>query len=279
MAINLAEKYSPQVDERFKLGSLTEGLINRNYEFVGVSTVKVYSIPTVAMNDYARTGTDRYGTPTELQDTVQEMTLSKDRSFTFTVDKGNDSEQLGVKNAGKALRRQIDEVVIPEKDTYRIGVLSAAAIANDSYASTEITTSNAYAAFLAGQEKLDDAKVPTAGRVSAVTPSFYNKIKQDDSFTKACDLAYKNLINGQVGEIDGVKIVKMPASYFPAGTEFIICHPSACTSPDKLTEYKTHDNPPGINGMLVEGRVIYDAFVLESKKDAIYTHITTLESV
>lgn len=35
-------------------------------------------------------------------------------------------------------------------------------------------------------------------------------------------------------------------------------------------KYKTHDNPPGINGALVEGRICYDAFVLENKAKAIY---------
>lgn len=38
----------------------------------------------------------------------------------------------------------------------------------------------------------------------------------------------------------------------------------------KLESYKTHEDPPGINGTLVEGRICYDAFVLENKKKAIY---------
>lgn len=113
MAINLAKKYSPKVDERFKLGTLTGSAVNNDYEWTGVSAVEVYSIPTVDMSDYTRTGSARYGTPSELQDTLQEMLLSKDRAFTFTIDKGNEMEQMGAKEAGKALRRQIDEVVIP----------------------------------------------------------------------------------------------------------------------------------------------------------------------
>ena len=41
----------------------------------------------------------------------------------------------------------------------------------------------------------------------------------------------------------------------------------------KLEEYKTHDNPPGINGKLIEGRVLYDCFVFETKKGAICKHM------
>ena len=37
-----------------------------------------------------------------------------------------------------------------------------------------------------------------------------------------------------------------------------------------LAEYKIHTDAPGISGSLVEGRVYYDAFVLDNKKDAIY---------
>ena len=46
----------------------------------------------------------------------------------------------------------------------------------------------------------------------------------------------------------------------------------AATAPKQLTEYKIHDNPPGISGYLVEGRLIYDCFVLNEKADAIYYH-------
>lgn len=35
-------------------------------------------------------------------------------------------------------------------------------------------------------------------------------------------------------------------------------------------EYKIHIDPPGLSGNLVEGRVCYDAFVLENKKNGIY---------
>jgi len=52
-------------------------------------------------------------------------------------------------------------------------------------------------------------------------------------------------------------------------------HPSATVSPAKLTDYNIHNNPPGINGNLVEGRVRFDTFVLEAKKMAVYGHFTS----
>jgi len=73
-----------------------------------------------------------------------------------------------------------------------------------------------------------------------------------------------------VGEIDGMKVVKVPNSYFPGGVYWLITHKSAILGPSKLQDYKIHKDPPGINGDLVEGRVLHDAFVLEAKKNAVY---------
>lgn len=266
MAVNYAAKYAPQVDERFTLGALSTSVVNDEYDFIGVETVNVYSIPVVEMNDYKTSGSNRYGDPSELENEVQEMTLTKDRSFTFTIDKKNRDDTQMTMEAGKALKRQIDEVVIPEIDTYRFGKICAGAAA---IVEETVTKSNAYESFLTVQEALDDLKAPQAGRVCVCSSGYYKKIKLDDSFTKKGDMATQIAIKGLVGEIDGVPVVKVPKSYIPTGVEFFITNSIATTAPTKLTDYTIHDNPPGISGWLVEGRVRYDAFVRKSKKNTI----------
>lgn len=271
MAINYADKYSAKIDERFKTGPLTAPAINNDYDFTGVQTVKVYSIPTAGMNDYTPNGANRYGTPAELEDSVQEMTLTKDRSFTFTIDRSNYQDTGMLKEAGAALQRQIDEVIIPELDIYRLAKIAAGA---KNSATGAVTKANAYSTFLDGTEKLTDEKAPLGNRIAYVAASYFKLLKQDESFIKASDLAQDMLVKGQVGMVDGVPIIVVPASYMPAKTAFIITNRIACCAPVKLADYKIHDNPPGINGWLVEGRVRYDAFVLENKKGAIYVHKT-----
>jgi N4-gp56 family major capsid protein len=273
MAVNLAAKYSSKVDERFKLKSVTEAVVNNNYDWEGVKTISVYDIPTVAMGNYTRTGTGRYGTPAELDNNKTDYTLSRDRSFTFAIDRGNYQETQMVMRAGEALARQVDEVITPEVDIYRLAAMAAAATtAGNVSAATVITASNAYVSLLKATEKQADLKAPLQGRVAFVKPSFYNFLKLDPSFVKSTEIAQKALINGQVGEVDGIKIVMVPSSYLPANTEFIVTNPIATVAPKKLEEYKTHENPPGISGWLVEGRTIYDAFVLKNKVNAIYVH-------
>lgn len=264
--INYATKYSDLVDEAFRLGSLTNSIVNQQYDWVGVEAVKVYSIPTVAMTNYSLTGTSRYGEASELENVVQTMTLGQDRSFTFTIDRKSVDDTMGVMAAAAALRRQIDQVVIPEVDAYRLAALVTGA---GNQVSTEASKSNAYEVFLAGQELLDEDKAPVRGRIAVVTPAFYNYLKLDSSFVKASDIGQKMLLNGQVGEVDGVPIIKAPSSYFPVGVNYVITNPLCAPSPIKLQDFKIHDNPPGVNGFLIEGRIRYDLFVLNNKADGI----------
>lgn len=268
MAVNLAEKYSSKVDERFALSSLTEAAVNQDYDWAGVKTIHVYSIDTVELGDYTRSGNARFGTANELGDTVKEYALTQDKAFTFTIDKGNAEEQMGAKNAGRALRREIDEQVIPAVDIYRLSKIVAGA--GTTVSDDTITAANAYESFLDGTSTLTENKVPLTGRISYVTPTFYKFLKLDDNFIKASDIAQNMLITGQVGTVDGVAIIVVPASYLPANVNFVITHRVATCAPKKLEEYRTHMDPPGISGVLVEGRMIHDAFVMEQKKKAIY---------
>lgn len=269
---NLASKYSKTVDERFARESQAMMALNNDYEFTGVETVKVYSIPVVPMVDYKRAGANRYGTPNDLTRNVQTMTVNRDRAFSFIIDKGDKIQSMMVSDAGKALARQIREVWVPEYDSYVFATLAAAATARGNYAKTAITKANAYEQFLNGMEALGNANVPDQGRVCFCSYRFANLLKQDSAFMKYGNASQEMLIKGVIGEVDGCKIVKVPSSRLPAGCAFIITHPIAATGPKQLEDYKIHDNPPGISGWLCEGRVIYDCFVLNEKAKAVYYH-------
>ena len=263
--INLTTRFSGKVDEVITNGALSTPSINKDYSFVGAQTVKVYSFDTAEMNDYVRSGSNRYGTPEELGDSVQEMTMSQDKAFTFTVDKGNASDtEPGVREAGKQLRRQTDRKIIPMLDQYRFTKIANAA-AHKFYATTALTAETAYSAFLEANEAIDEEDVPADGRICNASPAFLNLIKKDSNFIKSGDLSQRTLFTGQIGEIDNVAIIKVPSKRLPAGLLFEITHPAACTAPVKINEYKLHTDPPGISGMLAEGRVYHDAFVLNNK--------------
>lgn len=266
MPVNYAEKYSEKVDERFNLASVTQAAFNQDYDWDGVSTVNVYSVATAPLGDYQMSGKERYGVADELGTSIQAMTLTQDKSFTFTIDRRNYTDQMMVADVGRALRRQVDEVIIPTVDQYRLARLVAGA--GSTSPAGPIT--NAYEAFLEGVTTLLDNKAPLAGTFAFIGTNFYKSIRLDSAFIQASDKAQEMLVTGQVGKVEGIPLIHVPLGYLPAGVEFVVTNRIAAVGPVKLTDYKTHDNPPGINGWLAEGRVYYDAFVLKNKAKVIY---------
>ena len=267
MAVNLATKYSPVVSERFSQETVTDIAFNQDYDWVGVQTVNVYSIETTPMNDYQRTGMQRYGVPQELEDTVQELKLTQDKSFTQTIDRGNDMDQLNIKGAGIALDRQIRERIVPMVDAYRLATLAASAGGDHT---TVATAANAYELFLRGQEFMGNSRVPAVGRVAYLSYRYFNFLKLDPSFVQSGDTSEISLVRGVLGSVDGIPLIPVPSDLLPANTQYLLAHPIAACAPVKLAEFTIHDNPPGISGNLIEGRVNFDCFVLESKKNGVY---------
>lgn len=275
MAIDYAVKYDLQnlVDEKFKLGAKSEASVNKDYDFTGGKSVKVYTIGTSTMNDYARTGSNRYGAIEDLAATTQEMLLSKDRSFTFAIDKMDADETKNAMNAATALERQIREVVIPEIDKYRFDQM--AANAGNAATPSALDATNVYDAILAGTTALDDAEVPMEGRQVVVTPDTYQLMKKSSEIVLETEIGQELRNRGVIAMVDGMEVIKVPSSRIgTANFGFMVTHPVATTSPVKLAEYKIHEDAPGISGSLVEGRVYYDAFVLNNKANAIYLHTT-----
>lgn len=274
MAIDLTTKFLPYVDEVFTNESKRSLLTNSDFEWTGAHSVKVYKITTSEMNDYDRTGTgsgatgSRYGAVASLGATTEEMTLKKDRSFTFAIDKLDNDETAQQLAAASALARQQREVVIPEVDKYVYGVICTGA--GNKPAATSLTAENIYTEILKASQALDDAEVPETSRVLLVTPATYLLMKQCKDITMETEMGTDMRLKGVVSNLDGASVVKVPASRLPENFGFLLAHPSATVAPVKLDEYKIHQDPPGISGSLVEGRICYDAFVLENKKKALY---------
>ena len=273
MAINLVTTFKPLVDEKFTTASKKSLLTNTDYDWTGAHSIKVYKISTSAMNDYGRTGPaqgnwSRYGAVASLDAVTEEMTLKKDRSFTFAIDKLDTDETAQQLQAASALERQLREVVIPEVDSYTYGIMCANA--GTVPAAKALTATNIYAEILAGSEALDNAEVPETGRVLVVTPATYALMKKSKDIIMETDIGSDLRLKGVIGILDGMTVQKIPAVRLPAGFGFMAAHPCATVAPTKLEDYTIHDNPPGISGALVEGRICYDAFTLDNKVKAIY---------
>lgn len=276
--INLATKFLPLVDEKFTYESKKSLLTNTDFDWTGAHSVKIYKVSTSGMNDYDRSASNtenwsRFGPVGGLDAVTEEMVLKKDRSFTFAIDKLDVDETAQQLQAAKALERQMREVVIPEVDAYTYGVM--AENAGTKPAAKNIEPSSLYLDILAASRVLDDAEVPETQRYLIVTPEIYQYMKMDERIIMETDIGNELRLKGVIAMLDGASVIKVPANRLPAGFGFMMCHPSATVAPTKLEDYRIHSDPPGISGSLVEGRICYDAFVLDNKKMAIYYQAQT----
>lgn len=274
--IDLVTQFKPYVDEIFTTESKKSLLTNNEFDWTGAHTIKAYKVGTSKMNDYDREGINankagyvsRFGTIGDLEATTEEMTLKKDRSFTFVIDKLDRDETGQSLSGASALARQLRQVTVPEIDNYTYNVMTENAGVKPT--AVTLTEDNIYDEITKANAALDNAEVPETDRRLVVTPDVYRIMKKNKEIILNTDIGADMRMKGVVANLDGAIVIKVPANRLPKDFGFMLCHPVATVAPTKLEDYRVHQDPPGISGELVEGRVCYDAFVLDNKTKAIY---------
>ena len=273
MAQNYAAAHLKVVDERVYLESKTMGRFANDIrlDFNGKNSVTIYNVSTVSEVDYTRSGTNRFGSLVELGTGTQTLTLSQDKAFTFTIDRGNYEDSQMVTEVATAIKRQVREVATPAIDIYNLGVLTSAAITavQGVVGGTAVAYNTIYSLILAQQAALSELKYSEDGRTLWITPTNYNLLKRDPEFMKACDTSVADLKKGIVGEVDGLTIVKVPASYMVTKFEFMITCKGVAVAINKFNSIRTLDNVQGIDGWVAEGRRYHDCFILGQKSTGI----------
>lgn len=269
MTTHLSTKYANKIAERFHLGSITDSACGKDYAFTGAKTITIYSVDTVDEVQYDRTkGSNRFGDPGNLGDTVQEMTCTQQPAFTFTIEPLDNSDQAIEKSAGKALRRQLDERTIPGIDKYRIKKWVMGANIQLKLAK-EPTKETIVSAIIDVNAEMDDALVPSEGRTLFIPVKYYKLLKQNPDFISVESLGKKALTRGEVGEVDGCVIKKIPSKYAPKGLYFFIKYKGSTVDPVKVAQYDVLKKVQGYAGPVVQGVTYHDAFVLGTKGDGL----------
>lgn len=260
--INLAEKYSDQLQQAFLRSSVIQSNVNNDFSFEGVRGVYIYSVVTQPLHDYTRSGVWRYGQPTELQDDVQHLVLSQDKSFSMTVDKGNNKDQLGAKRAGRVVKQQVGEQVVPWFDKYALGVWANAA---KELETGSLTKQNVTEMFANARAQFVNDNIPMSDQCIAYIPTtVYTKLILNPDFISVDKLGEKNLVKGEVGKCMNWRIIEVPDSYLPEGSNGLFTHKSKVLAPTKISELFIRNDVPGISGTLIEGRYYGDAFALRT---------------
>ena len=270
-SIDLVTRYDKKVDEMFYRESSISLLTNQDYDWTGANSVKVYRVTTAPMTDYDRAGENEgshYGQVHRLDAITDDYPLTQDRAFTFEADRLDIDETGECLAAAKSLARQLREQVFPEMDRYVYDVMCTKAGIKPT--AKTLTATNIYDEIIEASRQLDNAEAPENFRNLVVTPDVYVLIKKNPDIMMNTDIGEELRRQGVVGVIDGMNVIKVGANRLPEEFGFMACHPIGAVVPNKLKEYRIHQNPPGISGDLVEGRFCYDCFVLTNKANAIY---------
>ncbi len=162
MAINYAVKYATKIAERFKKASVTDDDCGHEYTWVDPKskTIRVGSVNTVPETEYKRSGDARFGETYDVGDTLQEMTCEKSPAFSFTIDALDGTDQAIEKSAARALRRQLDEVTVPNMDKHRLKKWCMGANIQKLEASAPTKSTIEKSAARALRRQLDEVTVP-----------------------------------------------------------------------------------------------------------------------
>lgn len=275
MAINLVTKYSSKIEEGFTLNSLVFGKGNAKYDWDGTDTVKSLSPVTVAPSDYDKTKTSgsRFGTPQEMQDTENTYTVTQDKSFYLTIDKGNNTAQLMVKASGKMMNKEVKEQIVPMLDKYAL----------DKYVKTTgvqvkvdgaLTADNIFASIIAARSAMVNAKVPTTGLIGWIRATDYGTLLQTGKIQYLQEIGSKAFAKGYVGTVGGINFIELPDEYFPENVNFVAAHPSVLMPVKKITTLRILTEDPLLDGASLQGRYKYDAFILNQKVKGVYVSRT-----
>ena len=269
MPKNYAAKFSPKVAERFHQKSYTGKMASQAYDWDGVKTIHVYSVDTAPITDYNRNATtdSRFGPLTDLTDSLQTMSVEADKSFRYAIDAGDNAEQMGVKAANKSLTRQMDERVYPYLDKYNFAKWVKEAGQAVVY-NAAVTPNNSIDGLYDATEMLDEEACPENDRVLYAKNAYLKMLKKNPMFVYTDVLARNAIVKGQIGELDGMPIVKVPGKYLPKKVLGLIFHKESALAPMKLQHYKIHTDSDQVDGAIVSGRILHDAFVLDAKAKA-----------
>jgi hypothetical protein len=287
VGINLASRFQDKTSDLLKAKKKSTRFTNNDWEWDGVNAIIVTTLTDPTIVDYnANGGANRYGNPTEVEDTQQTWTLTRDRAWTKTMDKKNQQDAMMLRKPGKYLAQVTKNKMVPEIDAYIFQVIATAgALAgtttggvvgdrDDIVSDAATSASNAYSNFLSITANMRDLECTEEGLVAGMTAAYYNFLKQS-GYIVASEKSAGKLESGDLGEVDGVGLITVPSSRMPSTSgaiDLIIAHPSATVAPEKLVDYTLHKNPPGISGDLLEYRHRYDGFVDANKLQNIGLH-------
>lgn len=252
----------------FKAAALTNDLDTNGVSFVSRKTVK---LPKISFSG-STMGTITRGSSL----TQMEVTLDYE-AYTLSQDKGNkikvdimDIEEGGV-NIIQYANRYVRDIVVPEVDKYRLGVL-VSGVSSSTSSAAAVTASNSFDVLSDAEDTMVDNEAPFAGSVVYCKKSYYGYLKKSTDFTRFITTdTWTGAIKNQVKMFDEAKVQPIPAARWPyANVNFIVANPLAVIAIVKHNESKFWERVPGERSSQIDYDMYHDCFVISEKSKGIY---------
>lgn len=252
--INYVEQFSSRLEQKYAQELTSSDLGPNGASFVGTKTIKIPRLNLGGYGEHSRSG--GYNRR-DITNDWEIKTLAHDRDVEFFVDVMDVDETNQVVSAANITNTFEEEEAIPELDAYRYSKIYTEFTSTYSKeaSTTALTEANVLAEFDQWMEEMDDAGVPSSGRVLYVRPAVATMIKRADEISRYINVSggNDNQINRTVRSLDEVKIVTVPSDRFYTLYDFTV-------------GFKPGEGAKQINMMLVHPRSV----IAEEKHSAIY---------
>lgn len=289
-ALNYATQYQQALEQEFPyvlyFGHLFATPNNGRYRWVNSRVIEIPTITTTGRVDGDR---DTIGTrKRNYNNAWTPLTLENHRTWQTLVHPRDIDETNQVASIANITRVFNDEQKFPEMNAYCISKIYSEWTAKGKTAdTTELTTENILEVFDNMMKKMDDARVPRAGRILYVTPDVRTLIQNAKTIYRTMDIGKRSqALQRAITSIDEVEIPEsVPSDMMKTVYDFtegwavdgsakqinmVLIHPMAVITPVSY-EFAQLD-PPSAGS---QGKWDYfeesfeDVFVLPNKVDAI----------
>lgn len=283
-----AEQFEQELQQKYarELTSYALEQSNPGVKFINAQTIKLPNITVSGYKDHNR-GNMGFNTGTISND-WEPKKLAHDRDIEFALDPMDIDESNLTLEMANIQNTFETEQAIPEKDSYRYSKLYSEAkayAANGAVISnTALTTDNVLDWFDTEMERMDDAGVPSEGRLLYVTPAMNKLLKNAQGLQRNIDVNNNNgVIDRRVYSLDDVDIVKVPSARMKTKYDFtngcvpaadakqinmILIHPSCQVTRSKYSYIKVFT--PGTDSRTADKYVFQnrnygDTFLIKNK--------------
>jgi hypothetical protein len=294
-AVNYAEAYERALAQAYpnvlNFGELYNVANNRTYKFVDAKTIHIPSISVSGRKNVNRDAIDG-NFQRNVDNEWETKTLTFYREWSTSIDPADVMDTNMVLTITNATQVFNETQKFPEKDAYTISKIYADWTAEGKTADkTVLSVDNILAVFDKLMEQMDEALVPSQGRLLYVTPAVKTLLKQASNVVLYKDVASQANINRVVDRLDEVKLITVPSFLMKTAYDFttgfkpsdtakqiniFLVHPTAILTPNKYAFVGMEAPAAGTKGDYIYYEKEYsDVFILNNRTGAIAFNITS----